>query len=165
MTLHKLLNTEKYTPINEFAIEIALINSNFGKISENLYIYLTEHNDLTLITQPNGPFISAFLWACDESAAMRIYNHCFEDDKNIQIEPPIELLPKNSGPTYKEILKNIKHVGIMESASYRIATDGAYVYKSIRSKYACYYFRNRKTDNNETPFAIQWKMQGPIPTP
>jgi hypothetical protein len=165
MTLHKLLNTKCWSPINELGLKINPISDRFGKISENLFVYNSRLDYSKKREISEGPFISAFLWACDESAAMRIYNHCFEDDKNIQIEPPIELLPKNSGPTYKEILKNIKHVGIMESASYRIATDGAYIYKSISSKYACYYFRNRKTDNNEIPFAIQWRMEGPIPSP
>lgn len=96
-----------------------------------------------------------------EPAFRRAYYRDVENDDMAVCRPPPELLPVGAGGTYSQIKNALSSLGsdkFMECASYRVMSDGAFVYKGLESSLAVYYFRLHDIVNDELPYAILWKL-------
>lgn len=103
----------------------------------------------------------SFYWAASEAAFRRAYFREVERDDMAVSSPPAELIPKTAGTTYGQIKQALKAEGdVMEHASYRIMSDGAFVHKSLENASVVYYFRSTDMLDDELPYAILWKCRG-----
>lgn len=105
--------------------------------------------------------LPSLYWACSEPAFRRAYYRDVENDDMTVCQPPPELLPVGAGVTYSQIKNAISSAGsdkLMEYASYRVMSDGAFVHKGLESSLAVYYFRLHDIVDDELPYAILWKL-------
>jgi len=136
---------------------LSLIEEGVYKISDTQYcladaVIEGEHNRLTLLS---------FYWAASEGAFRRAYFRDVEADDLATCAPPAELLPGGAGATYGEIKRALASVStVMEHASYRVMSDGAFVHKSLENSSAAYHFRSTDIVDDELPYAISWKCRG-----
>ncbi|WP_041448297.1 hypothetical protein [Anaeromyxobacter sp. Fw109-5] len=111
---------------------------------------------------------SALMWAPDVSAARRALFLEVEGDEGREGLPPSEMMLSPDAVSYSAILKaaRSKRGDVLESAQYRVATDGRFVQRVIRCSPWVYYFRSR-TGGRERPFAASrdLKAQGQGPDP
>lgn len=71
------------------------------------------------------------------------------------------LCRSKAGATYRQIKEALGALGsdrLMEYASYRVMSDGAFVHKGLESASAVYYFRSHDIADDEMPYAILWKL-------
>lgn len=128
--------------------------------------YKISNSKYCLADVPHGTVGAAQLyslfWASSDGAFRRAYFREIEKDDFFIGDPPIQLLPLAGSKTYDKILSGLKNNGargIVEYASYRLATDGIFVHRAIECEFACYYFRSSSSALLELPYAILWKMQ------
>jgi hypothetical protein len=97
---------------------------------------------------------SAVMWAPNVSAARRALFLELEGDEGSEGMPPPEMMVSQDALSYAAILKAAHSMGleVLESAQYRVATDGRFVQRVIRCSPWVYYFRAR-TGGRERPFA------------
>ena len=135
----------------------SLIDEGVYKISDAQYclaqaIDENGQDKLTLIS---------FYWASSEGAFRRAYFREVESDDMAVSPPPMELMPEGSGTTYIQIKRALMAIGtVMEHASYRVMSDGAFVHKSLENSSAVYHFRSPEFLDDEIPYAILWKPRG-----
>lgn len=85
-----------------------------------------------------------------------------EADELAEAIPPVEMLLRRDALTYGAILRVAQEQGVsvMETANYRIATDGAFVARELLSKTWHFYF-HQLSGADKTPFAITRKLRQP----
>jgi hypothetical protein len=101
------------------------------------------------------------MWAPNDGAAKRAHLMRIEEDVNqIPAEAPSELLPVVSGKTYGEIVQELKgrNERFLEHASYRIASDGAFVHRAISTERIEILFRSVEDEDSELPYAITYRL-------
>jgi hypothetical protein len=160
-----LCSLEEYIPLEVLGQEIVpLGNDAYNdayKLSETQYCLARVPFDAT----DNIVRVACMYWACSEKAFRRVRFREIEGDDLTVCDPPLELLPPKSLPTYRQILDGLKKafgsLNVMESAGYRW-TDGIFIERSIGCRLATYHFRSRLDDDDEQPFAIYWKMKGSL---
>ena len=148
--------------IKELPFEGQLITKNIYRVNEQAYLFLVDYNVAYNKTKENGPFATLLFWTGNDGSAKRAFSRKIEEDKEQSIIiPPTEMLPSKEVNTYEKIINELKKnkSTYMETASYRIATDGAYIHKEISVIPYTYYFRKREDDNNEVPYTISYKLQ------
>ena len=161
MKWSELINIPKWTSINKSGLDLTELEEDFYQISKHQYCLSAPYNSRSLEVAPGGPFITAFLWACSEGSARRVYLNKIELDDTVNLSPPPEILPRPDQKTYKEILTGLKELrckSVLEHASYRIVSDGAFIHRIIESEIASYFFRKPEYDDSEVPYAIQWNL-------
>ena len=127
------------------------------KISDNHYFLADAFSD----EGEEKLRLLSLYWACSEPAFRRAYYRDVENDDMAVSQPPSELLPAGAGATYSQIKSALSSLGsdkVMEYASYRVMSDGAFVHKSLESSLAVYYFRLHDIFDDELPYAILWKF-------
>lgn len=135
---------------------LSLIDEGVYKISDTQYCLAdagvgNEQNTLTLVS---------FFWTASEGAFRRAYFMDVEADDLATCAPPVELLPEGAGATYGQLKRAMALVSnVMEHASYRVMTDGAFVHKSLENSSATYHFRSTDIADDELPYAIVWKCR------
>jgi hypothetical protein len=145
----------KWQPI-EGIERAACISENLYSISNQIFLVTTVRNkDFSLSKE--GARVSTILWAASAGAARRATVMQIEEDDGAALMPPCEFLIAPEADTWASILDvaKYKNIFIMESASYRIATDGLFVHKQIDTKPFIYFFRSPEVEGNERPYAIQ----------
>jgi hypothetical protein len=160
---NELVSLEEWISISRLDISFEELDESLLKISMNKYFVTSPFRGNCLEEMEGGPFLTALLWACSDGAALRAYNMMIERDDMVTAMPPPILLPAEDANTYSAILiclkkKNLKSV--IESATYRIISDGSFVHRSIECDLASYYFRSSEHDDQEEPYAILWKLNG-----
>lgn len=161
MKWSELINIPKWTSISKLGVDLTEIEEDFYQISNNQYCLSAPYSSMSLEVAPGGPFITAFLWACSEGAAKRVYLNEIEGDDTVNLSPPPEILPHPDQQTYKDIVNGLKALrckSVLEHASYRIVSDGAFIHRVIESEIASYFFRKPEYDDSEVPYAIQWNL-------
>ena len=81
----------------------------------------------------------------------------------VREHPPLELLPSSGGDTYGSIigeLRSEEHRNFLESATFRVAKDGAFVHRNISAPPYTFFFRSRKEDDNDSCYAIEYRLPG-----
>lgn len=157
----ELKKIPKWSPLSELAPDCRPIARNLFEIDAGQYCLVTPYADHSLEVRPGGPFVSALLWSSCAGSALRAVAGEIEKDEPSALAPPAELLPAREAIGYRSILRALQnegYKGISETASYRIATDGAFIHRAIDSEIATYYFRGLEENNDEPPYAILWKL-------
>ena len=140
--------------------DVALLDDDIYKISESQYCLA----EIPLNSPDNILRIISMYWACSEKSFRRALFKEIEGDDLVICDPPSELLPPKSASTYRQILDGLRAVGakgVMEYALYRVMSDGAFVHRCIESDSAAYYFRSPDFVDDESPYAILWKLARP----
>lgn len=134
--------------------ELSLIDEGVYKVSDTQYCLADIHIE-------NGQkrlALVSFFWTVSAAAFRRAYSFDIEADDFAIGVPPVELLPDDAAPTYGQIKRALAAVGrVMEHASYRVMSDGAFIHRSLESADASYHFRSRDDVDDEPPYAIVWK--------
>jgi hypothetical protein len=157
-----IVKLRKYTSITQCDINLELLDDGIYKVSATQYCISVPYCGSSLVAILDGSFLVAVLWACSEGAAKRAYLGRIEEDDGSELIPPDEILPAPNSKSYASILNSLRYCKcntVMEYASYRIMTDGAFIHKVIESKIALYFFRKRLKADKETPYAIQWNLK------
>jgi hypothetical protein len=115
---------------------------------------------------PNVPgFVAALLWAPHEGAARRVTLLSVEADDPlsrpaVEPPPPREMLLCSECDTYGAIVSHLEaaHSAFTETATYRIASDGAFVHRTLNALSLTFFFRSRKESDDERCYAIQYRL-------
>jgi hypothetical protein len=119
--------------------------------------------------RPETPgFVAAVLWAPYEGAARRAVLMDVEADTPEQRPlaeppPPTELLPRGAAATYGSIISELRTARqgkFLESATFRVATDGVFVHRNISAAPYTFFFRNRKDADDDRCYAIECRLPG-----
>lgn len=155
-----LLSLKKFTPLSKVLEGIdadEYVGGSLYRIERGIYLYLTKFGGGA---ESIGPFLSGFFCASDDGAIMRATAMDIEKDAGILLLPPAGFLPPEVIPEYGAILnwlKSVRPTVLQEAASYRIASDGRFVHRTIETEKYTFYFRGASDDNNERPYAILYK--------
>ena len=134
-------------------------------LADDLYRFGDQRYCITNLKSINGQTITevvSLLWAVDDGAARRAYLAEVESDDGKERSVPQALLPLHSNGTYDSILKLARYnsaSGALESASYRIMSDGAFIHRCIETNERAYYFRKTESPS-DSPYAVLVKLQG-----
>jgi hypothetical protein len=149
----KELKNYLWMPVSTLPEMTTEIDDGIYKIGDAYLFTVPHHQD---ISPSQEPVISQVIWSPSLGSLKRAYSHNLESDDGAAGEPPLEMRLKQDAVTYQTILAELKaqNLKYMESATYRIMTDGKFVHKQIESKYYHAYFRSRHVEPEEKPYAI-----------
>lgn len=155
-----------FVPKRQFPELLEPLSEDLFMFSEQVFYFVVPHDRRCAVTA-DAPFLTCVIWAQSAGAARRAMNSAIEDDREMNGSwPPQELLPKDGVLTYGDILRAVKSEcpeSVMETASYRVASDGAFIHKSISARLHDgryeYYFRSPKIFDEERPYAVSFKGQ------
>lgn len=154
-----LLELPVWTRLNDLRTSTMKLSDSLRKIEGGKYLLVVDR-DLAGNTS-GGPFVTMAVWGESDGAALRAIDGALEADleHSSAVMPPEELLPAEH-PEYSAIITALKRRGepILESGEYRIASDGAFLHKVVRSSCAAYYFRSAARMRGESPFAITHRI-------
>jgi hypothetical protein len=165
---HELKAIAAWTPINALPVQSAHLEGVLFRLAPTQYVICPPYNEHLLRVPGVVGFLGALLWAPHDGAARRAALLDIEADdaiRRLEIEPvpPADLLLPGGPTSYGAILSELKtgrYGKPFESASYRVAKDGAFVHRSISVGGHEFFFRNRKDDDNDTCYAIQFRPTG-----
>ncbi|MYN20903.1 hypothetical protein GTP81_29630 [Rugamonas sp. FT107W] len=163
MEIEELINLKKGTPLLDVVGVVnpeKYIGKSIYSLGDGLYFYLTKFNAGIFEADSDASFLSGIFCASDDSAIKRVVAMNTEEDRGVLLIPPSAFLPDGAEPEYGEILAGLKKMNpkvCQESASYRIATDGNFVHRTIETEKYTFYFRGASDDNHEAPYAILHK--------
>ena len=148
----------KRAPISTLKISMKPIDTYMAQVNSNIFLLFTKFApDLSVLHEPD---VTSFVWASSFGAVRRVLKFEIEADEGIFCAPPL-LMIFNGNPTYEELLANCKArwpSATLETASYRIATDGKFICRNIETPIFSYHFRSSGHDDNEVPFVIEYKL-------
>lgn len=162
MKIDFLISLKKNTPLSEIVKHIdaeAYLGNSLYKIEAGIYFYLTKFG----VGAGGGPkeeSLSGLYMAPDDGAILRATAYKIEEDSGSKLTVPIGFFPQNLNLEYGcilEWLKNMRPRVCRESATYRIASDGLFVHRKIETEKYTIYFREKKHNNRERPYAILYK--------
>ena len=160
MEVNDLVSLKKLTPLSAAVGKIesaAYLGKSIYRIGGGLYLYLSKFGGAG---NSEGPFLSGFFCAPDDDAMMRATAMNIEGDSGSILSPPVGFLPPEVAMEYRTILNWLKSMApkvCQESASYRVASDGLFVHRTIETEKYMAYFRGAKDDDCEPPYAILYK--------
>lgn len=135
---------------------LSLIEEGVYKVSDTQYCLA----DIHIESGQTRLALVSFFWTVSEAAFRRAYSFDIEADDFAICVPPADLLPGGAARTYGQIKRALAAVGmVMEHASYRVMSDGAFIHRSLESADASYHFRSRDDVDDEPPYAIVWKCR------
>lgn len=138
------------------------VGRNLFRIAPCQYLVALPSNERFEVT-PDAPLVTALLWAPTDGAARRVLLFEVEADELADAEPPPELLPAGHSRTYGRILDHVRGTGegmVIESATYRIARDGAFVQRNILTRQVEFHFRKRHGAHDRC-YAITYRLSRP----
>lgn len=159
MEINDLISLKKLTPLSAAVGKIepvAFLGKSLYRLGGGIYFYLTKFGG----SNSEGPFLSGLFCAPDDGAMMRVTAMDIDEDSGSILTPPSGFLPPEVAPQYGTILnwlKSMRPKVCQESASYRIASDGLFVHRTIETEKYTVYFRGANDDDHERPYAILYK--------
>lgn len=156
-----------WTPLPALQHTTRHLSGTLFQLSVTQYLICPPSNER--FERPPGipGFIAALLWAQYEGAARRAILMDVEADKPelrpLPEPPPSELLLPGASDTYGSIvaeLRTERHGKFLESATYRVARDGAFIHRNISAAPYTFFFRSRKDDDNDRCYAIEYRLPG-----
>jgi hypothetical protein len=130
------------------------------KVSGNLYqvggafvFTVGRYGDFSLAGEP---IISMVIWAPSQGSVLRAFEMNIEADDGKEGVIPLDMRLADNAITFESIRSAGKFQGFdfMESASYRVLVDGAFIHRQLQSKTYRAYFRSRHNRLKEKPYAI-----------
>lgn len=131
---------------------VEFLTSELCKIGERQYALVDSYEEDGKITRS----FDTLYWAASDGAALRAAETQIESDDGAIAEVPTELLPNGANGGYLSVLSAVRTAnpsGVIESASYRIMSDGAFIHRQIATRDAKYFFRQFEGDL-EKPYAV-----------
>jgi hypothetical protein len=162
-----LKNIAAWTPLTALQHSTRHLGGTLFQLSGTQYLICPPSNER--FERPPGipGFVAALLWAEYEGAARRGILMEVEADKPdfrpLPEPPPVELLLAGAGDTYGSIMAELQAKGygnFLESATYRVAKDGAFVHRNISAAPYTFFFRSRKDDDDDRCYAIEYRLPG-----
>jgi hypothetical protein len=156
-----LTSLRRWTPLRQVTKTTPVkLGDDLFKIDTGKYLVCVPYKrDLT---EGGGErFITSVLWARTDGAARRAALLQIEADQVIEGGPPPDLLLPGRPVSYGDIIRELKkdQTGEFgETASYRVATDGAFVHRSIVTESTSFHFRNPEHDDSEPCYAIEFRL-------
>lgn len=162
--LEQLSAIKKWTPLTKILNNIEqdkFFNAHYYSMNDSIYIQLTPFYKNDFSTVSDTPLASAILYTGGKGSASRIIDRNIEADDGLSITSHCSIWPNNYQLTYKSAFEFFNHIGLSttESASYRIATDGKFLFKSIENIRYKLFFRSNEISSNEIPFGILYKLE------
>ena len=163
----RLKELPAWLPTTELPEPPVHLKDRLFRVAGTQYLICPPHNERFERVPSIPGFVGYLLWASHDGAARRAALMEVEADTSdarpdFEIPPPELLLPGNSA-TYGAVLREAKtgrHGRCLESASYRVGTDGAFVHRSIGVGPYTFFFRNRKDDPSDPCYAIEYLCAG-----
>ncbi len=130
---------KKWAPLKEIVREIEpnkFFDPHYYSINDHIYLQASQFYKNDFINTTNAPFVTAILYTGGHGSACRIVHANIENDDSSYISIADSLWDKNFELNYRGALDffKFKNIPSIESASYRIATDGAFICKTIENK-------------------------------
>ena len=162
MDWERLKKTPCWTSIHDMPFKWSSVDEDLYKIADTCFLIAMPHDrDCTPSSRP--PHVTTVMWADSDGAARRALRGRIEaDNERLGLTPPAALLLAPGVLTYGDIVAvfaSRRHGDFEERAEYRIATDGAFIHRVISARLLSFFFRSRKHDNDEAPYAIQYVLQ------
>jgi hypothetical protein len=150
-----------WTPLKSVRLSASCVGESLYRCSPSAFLIAQPYRANLVPDREAGPFLTMFAWAVSEGAAKRVYLRQKEEDELRRGQPPEEMLPPGCEATYRALLGATRAAGAdsSETASYRIASDGAFLYRSIHAGRWNYYFRGRRDRATESPFVIECRLR------
>jgi hypothetical protein len=148
-----------WTPLSEMTDSATPLGNGLYGIGQGQYLIAVPHNE-RMERDEKGPFVTGLLWAETDGAAKRAKQMEVEaDDSRHTSSPPADLLPGNAR-SYGEIIAALKRQGqsFQEYAEYRVATDGAFVHRTVETGLYSFFFRKVEHDDLDPCYAIQYTL-------
>ncbi len=161
MNWSKLLTVRCWTPIETLEIKSVLVAGNLFRVSDNCYLTAVGHN--AQLKTSRSPLVTIAIWAESEGAARRACLGEIEADvARTGLSIPEQILLPGKPATYGEIvatLYNARNGTFIESAVYRIASDGAFIHRVLHVGRREFCFRSLKEHKDEIPYAILRRLE------
>src|ERR1022692_2033318 len=148
----------KRSPISLLDFPFRIISDALAQVGPNLFLGLAKYDaNLSVLSEREASHI---IWSASLGAVQRVRNFEIEADELISAIPPVELtfgIPLD----YERLLSHCKEVwpsSTLETASYRIASDGKFICRNIQTPVFSFHFRSHEHDLTEAPFVIQCKL-------
>jgi hypothetical protein len=156
-----------WTPLTEMQGATRHLGGTLFQLSATQYLICPSSNE-RFERLPGIPgFVAALLWAQHEGAARRAILMETEADRPElrppPEPPPPELLLPGVDDTYGSILAELRTQrdgSVLTSAAYRVARDGAFIHRKIGAAPYTFFFRNRKDDDADPCYAIEFRLPG-----
>lgn len=149
----------KRSAISSLGFPVTMLDQSLAQADPNTFLLLSKFGlDFILLPEPD---IAALVWATSVGAMRRIVKFEIEGDDGIVLAPP-SAFTFGISPTYVELLKYCKAKwpsATMETASYRIASDGKFISREIETPDVSFYFRNPADQSDESPFVVKHKLK------
>lgn len=154
ITWDHILGLRIWTPLSATGIPTEDLSENVKKIGVQKYLFVVG-SDLAG-REERAPYVTLAIWAETDGAALRAADGQLEADTRSAPDtpPPSILLPAGALHDYGSILSGLLLRGddVLETAEYRIATDGAFLHRVVRAGREAFYFRSNETLPSEKPF-------------
>ena len=150
----------RWTPLSQVTTDAVSLGDDLFKVGRGKFLICVPYNR-DLEEQGGNRFVTTLVWAGTDGAARRAVLMQIEADQSSKERPPADLLPPGQPVTYGEIVWELKkgHLGeYEETASYRIASDGAFVHRHITTAAFSFHFRKREPDDSEPCYAIEYRL-------
>lgn len=153
-------NELRWQPVSSINRPLETVADRIAQIEPQLYLLLTRYEkqgtDLAVLTEPH---VCSVIWAPSRGALLRAMKMQIEADDYLEGDPVAGFLPEGVR-SYGELLTYCQErYTVLETASHRIASDGAFIHRQIATAEYCFYFRSRQPDDAELPYAIQKKLK------
>jgi hypothetical protein len=165
-TWDELKRIPAWTPLTALRNSTRHLSGTLFQLAPNKYLICPPSNERFEKKAGVPGFIAALLWAQHEGAARRAVLMDVESDHSqppsFHEPAPEELLPPGATDTYGSILAalRMRERQFLESAAYRIAKDGALVHRNTSAAPYAFFFRNRKDDDGDRCYAIEYRLPG-----
>jgi hypothetical protein len=162
-----LKNIPAWTPLTSLEHSTRHLGGILFGLSTTQYLICPPSNERFEQQAGIPGFVAALLWAEYEGAARRAILMDLEADKPesrpLPELPPVELLLAGAGDTYGRIVDELRtgrHGRFLESATFRVASDGAFIHRNIAAAPFTFFFRGRKDDDHDRCYAIEYRLPG-----
>jgi hypothetical protein len=168
MDWSELKEIPAWLPINALPEQPVHLDGVLFRLAPSQYLICPPYNERFERVSGIAAFLGALLWAPNDGAARRAALMDIEADSPgirpvAESLPPRELLPSSGSTKYGAILGELRAASsrrYLETASYRVATDGAFIHRTISSVPYTFFFRNRKDDDSDPCYAIEYLPSG-----
>lgn len=155
-----LKSLPRWTRLSQVTTGAVSVGDDLFRVGPGKYLICAPYSR-DLEEQGGNRFVTALVWAGTDGAARRAVLMQIEADQSNGAPPPPELLPPGQPVTYGEIVRKLRkgHLGeYEETASYRIASDGAFVHRHVTTAAFSFHFRKREHDDSDPCYAIEYRL-------
>ncbi len=156
------LGVEKWAPITDVIgySEGEIVSKYLYKFNERVYLLLSDFSGPNFRDGNGAKYVTAVGFCGGEGAARRAFNGEIEadDGTTLRIEDIIIGLKDAKYLSILEFARNNQSRIVQETASYRIARDGAFIHRKIETEKWIFYFRQPDNNFDEIAYAFMNKM-------